>query len=111
MVRTVAGGGAVQHWIEALEGSADVALRGDDGTPIMMRTGDLSYLGGWPDTVLWDRIINEATSRAGIETVILPEGLRRRDTATHRFYFNYGPDACSFDGVSIPAAGVYWHPL
>lgn len=79
-----------------------------DGTAFVMRAGDLAYVGGWPDAAGWDRLIAEATHRAGIVTEPLPEGLRRRDTATHRFYFNYGPEPCTHGGVTIPRAGVHW---
>ncbi|MBL9053456.1 MAG: hypothetical protein JNN02_06970, partial [Tabrizicola sp.] len=44
----------------------------------------------------------------GIETDPLPEGLRLRDTATHRFLFNYNAVPVDWAGVTIPAAGVHW---
>ncbi|MEM9576624.1 MAG: beta-galactosidase [Pseudomonadota bacterium] len=108
ITRLVEGGGAVLHWAETLEGKADVALRYSDGTAFEMRAGSLSYLAGWPDAALWDRLIGDAARRCGIETETLPEGLRRRDTATHRFYFNYGPDPVEHNGMRLPAAGVQW---
>jgi beta-galactosidase len=106
--RALAGGGAVLHWAETLEGAAEAAMTYADGTAFVMRAGDLAYVGGWPDAAGWDRLIAEATHRAGIVTEPLPEGLRRRDTATHRFYFNYGPEPCTHGGVTIPPAGVHW---
>lgn len=108
--RAVAGGGTVHHWAETLEGAAEVTLPYADGTAFMMRAGGTAYIGGWPDPELWDRIIQAETARAGVETVALPEGLRIRDTATHRFYFNYGPETCQFGDVELPPAGVHWHP-
>jgi beta-galactosidase len=109
-MREVAGGGTVRHWCETLEGDAAVALHLEDGSPLLMRSGRTAYLGGWPDSSLWDRIISEAAARSGLELLELPEGLRVRDTDTHRFYFNYSLDAIDFVGLSIPAAGVYWEP-
>ena len=106
--RALAGGGAVLHWAETLEGATEAAMTYADGTAFVMRAGDLAYVGGWPDATGWDRLIAEATRRAGIATEPLPEGLRRRDTATHRFYFNYGPEPCTHGGVTIPPAGVHW---
>ncbi len=108
--RPVDGGGKVLHWCETLEGSATATLRYSDGTPFAMRSGEMTYIGGWPDGALWDRIVADATASCGVETVALPDGLRRRDTQTHRFYFNYGPHPCSFDGLTLPPAGVAWVP-
>jgi beta-galactosidase len=34
--------------------------------------------------------------------------LRRRDTATHRFLFNYNLVPAEWGGVTIPPAGVLW---
>lgn len=109
--RPVSGGGRVLHWAETLEGAAETTLRYEDGTAFMMHSGNTAYIGGWPDATLWDRIIRQAAARAGLETRQMPEGLRCRDTATHRFYFNYGPTPCTFDGREVPPAGVHWHPL
>ena len=41
----------------------------------------------------------------------LPEGLRVRDTATHRFWFNYDSAPVSYEGRDIPAAGVHWEEI
>ncbi|ABG32395.1 beta-galactosidase [Roseobacter denitrificans] len=106
--RSVPGIGAVQHWTETLEGSAQVTLRDADGAAVMVSNGALSYLGGWPDSALWDHLIADAAARCGIDTQPLPDGLRCRDTKTHRFYFNYAATPCAFDGLSLPAAGVAW---
>ena len=43
-----------------------------------------------------------------METLDLPDGLRVRDTARHRFVFNYAPEPQEWNGVTIPAAGVHW---
>lgn len=106
--RPVRGGGAVQHWVEALDGSADVTFETEAGAPILTRTGTLHYLSAWPDEELWARIIHDLAQTAGLAVQTLPEGLRLRDTTTHRFAFNYGPESIDFQGKSIPAAGVAW---
>lgn len=109
--RQIKGGGKVLHWAETLEGEAEAELSYEDGTPFLMRTGQVSYIGGWPDATLWDRIIVDATVACGVKTLELPDGLRIRDTQSHRFYFNYAPEPLSFDGIELPPAGVHWKAL
>ena len=50
----------------------------------------------------------DAAHELGLTTLNLPEGLRIRDTETHRFVFNYTALPITWDGVEIPAAGVHW---
>ena len=69
------------------------------------------YLAGWLDPQGWDRLVALVCDREGIARVQLPDGLRIRDTATHRFVFNYSPEVIRWDGQEIPAAGVVWKPI
>ncbi|MBT8409970.1 MAG: beta-galactosidase, partial [Alphaproteobacteria bacterium] len=107
----IEGGGAFEAWAETLEGSAEIVLTRSDGVPAMMRAGAVSYLGGWPDDALWDRIVRDACTAQATEFADLPNGLRLRDTGQHRFAFNYGPKPAVWDGVEIPPAGVHWWTL
>jgi beta-galactosidase len=104
-------GGQFLHWREKLEGTAAVVEATADGWPAVMATGGLHYLAGWPDDATLDRMLAEACARAGLEIDPLPEGLRRRDTATHRFLFNYNPVPVEWGNTTIPAAGVQWIKL
>ena len=104
-------GGAFTGWREVLEGSAEVVEEAVDGTPAAMRAGNMTYLGGWPDEEALDRILRSAVIEAGLEFTDMPEGIRQRDTATHRFLFNYGPEPVHFAGHHIPAAGAVWMPV
>ena len=104
-------GGAFIHWREKLESTATVIEATNDGFPALIASGGLHYLAGWPDDTALDRILAAACNRAGLETDPLPEGLRRRDSATHRFWFNYNPDPVEWGGVTIPPAGVHWAHL
>jgi beta-galactosidase len=106
----LAKGGAIRHWLERLVGAAEAVETTTDGHPVLMRTGKTLYLGGWPDDEAYARFVAEACTRTGVVTHVLPEGLRLRDTATHRFAMNYGPEAVSFGGRTVPAAGVAWWP-
>ncbi len=105
------GGGAVRHWLERLEGNFKVTLKTTDGAPIMASTGSKHYLAGWPDDTALDRIVADACKAEGIARTPVTGGLRIRDTATHRFVFNYGKDPADFAGQTVSAAGVLWRPL
>ena len=107
----LAQGGALINWREKLEGGAEVVEVAEDGWPALVAAGKMHYLGGWPDDTALTRILMRACAAEGIETDPLPEGLRRRDTATHRFLFNYNPVPAEWGGVSIPPAGVHWTDL
>ena len=109
--RPVQGGGAIVHWAETVEGAAQPVLSGQDGAPALLATGNLHYLAGWPDATLWDRLIDTLARQGGLKPTQLPEGLRLRDTATHQFAFNYGPDPVTWRDREIAAAGVAWWPL
>jgi beta-galactosidase len=107
----LAGGGALRHWREKVEGGAEVVESCEDGWPALLRAGGLHYLAGWPDDATLDRLIGALCQQAGLDTHPLPDGLRRRDTATHRFWFNYNPVPVDWGGATIPPAGVRWEPL
>ncbi len=104
------GGGQFLHWFEHLEGTAPVHLTTKSGHPAIMGGDNLRYLAGWPDDATWDSIIGGLCDAADLQTYALPRGLRIRDTATHRFVFNYAPKAQHWNGTKIPAAGVHWEP-
>jgi beta-galactosidase len=107
----LAQGGALVNWREKLEGTAKVTEAAEDGWPALVSAGRVHYLAGWPDDQALTRILHRACLAEGIETDPLPEGLRRRDTRTHRFLFNYNPVPAEWGGVSIPPAGVHWTAL
>lgn len=108
-VRSVKGGGAVLHWAETLEGIADVVLETEDGASVAMSDGARTYLGGWPDRLLWDRLV--ARLLPDTRPQKLPEGVRLRETATHVFAFNYGPAPVEWRGETLEPAGVAWRTL
>ena len=100
--------GAFIHWFEHLEGETETLLTTEAGQPALVGSGRLRYLAGWPDYPGWDHVIALTAKDAGLETVSLPEGLRIRDTASHRFLFNHGSKTVEWQGEDIPAAGVRW---
>ncbi|WP_068115633.1 beta-galactosidase [Tropicimonas marinistellae] len=105
------GGGAFRHWREFVEGGAEVRLRSAGGVPGVMASGALWYLAGWPDATGLLRILREAAAAAGLGTEHLPEGLRRRDTRTHRIWLNYASEPIRHGDLEVPACGVAFEPL
>ena len=109
--RTVAGGGTVQHWTETLEGTANPLFSLVDGAPVAVQSEAMTYLAGWPDPELWERLICKLAAASDLALLHLPEDIRIRDTATFRYVFNYGPDHAEFEGNILAPAGVFWHHL
>lgn len=105
------GGGRFKHWFEHLEGTAPVHLSTKAGHPAIMGGTHIRYLAGWPDEATFDSIIGGLCDVLDLPTLQLPQGLRVRDSDTHRFIFNYAPKAQTWNGTIIPAAGVHWEPL
>ena len=103
---SLAGGGAVCHWLEHLDGSAPVLERTTEGWPVLMGDQRLSYLGGWPDAVGWARLLHAAAEGQGVRTHDLPDGLRLRDSKHWRFALNYTAAPVTFDGRTVPGAGL-----
>jgi beta-galactosidase len=71
----------------------------------------LRYVAGWPDDATFEGLVRAMCAEVGVATLDLPDGLRVRDTATHRFVFNYAPEPQEWRGVTIPPAGAHWEPL
>lgn len=108
MPRPVHGGGHVQLWQEDLEGAADVILRSAEGQPLAMRTGRVTYLGAWLDEEAMIAFLRDALTDAGVPTTDMPGGLRRRQAGGTEFLINYDPEPQTWDGLTVPAAGVLW---
>ena len=84
----------------------EVTERTCQGQPAMMRKGRVQYLAGWPDPQAFQRILAAACTEAEIVTQNLPEGLRLRETATERFWFNYTAETQIYDGKTFAPASV-----
>jgi len=107
----LAHGGAFVHWREKVETTAEVVEHTADGWPALIKSGGIHYLAGWADEAALTRILGDLCAQAGVETTPLPEGLRLRDSATHRYLFNYNAFAVEWNGRTIAPAGVDWQPL
>ena len=108
---TLSGGGAFEKWREAIETQDRVILQLEGGQPAAIRAGDIIYLAGWPDPSAWRRLLVELAQEKNLPIMDLPKEIRIRDTETHRFWFNYGPNEVTCNNITLPAAGVHWEVL
>jgi len=106
MAVPMAGAGHVTLWREDLHGGAEVIDRDAEGRPVTMRSGSITYLGGWPDPGFLRHLLLRACAEAGIETLDLPPDIRVRQAAKTLFVFNHGPDPVQFEGETLPPAAV-----
>ncbi|MDP4990251.1 MAG: beta-galactosidase, partial [Marivita lacus] len=102
----VEGGGHVKNWLEHLEGEAEIVFEMAHGLPIVLRAGTVTYCGGWGDDAFFDRLVKDLTTRADIDTIALPHGVRLRDTGSERFWFNHNPYDVEIAGKILGPAGV-----
>ncbi|MEM8554231.1 MAG: beta-galactosidase [Pseudomonadota bacterium] len=104
------GGEQVGRWFEHLDflPAVEVLRATSDGQPAVVRQGDVTYVAAWLDTEARRRLIADICATANIHTNVLPDGLRLRDTATHRFALNYSAEPVQWDGKTIEPAGVAW---
>ena len=111
--RPVRTGGSVHTWMESLEigSSVQILESTQEDQPTLVAQGPIHYLGGWPDDVLLESILQRLCKTASIATIHLPAGLRVQTTASHRFIFNYNRQAVAFEGQSIAPASVTWQSL
>ena len=108
---TLSGGGAFEKWREAIETQDQVILQLEGGEPAAIRAGDIIYLAGWPDPSAWRRLLVKLAKEKNLPIMDLPKEIRIRDTETHRFWFNYGPNEVTCNNITLPAAGVHWEVL
>ncbi|KUP94894.1 beta-galactosidase [Tritonibacter horizontis] len=108
--RPLAGGGAVMHYVEELEGSAVPLLQTDSGAAVAVRDGSMTYCGAWLDPVGMDRLLKVLGQAAGLEMRDLPVGVRTRRTATEEFWFNHNATPVETEVGLLPAAGVLRRP-
>ena len=104
-VRAVQGGGAVLHWQERLTGG-DMLLQTEAGAPVLVADAGAWYLGGWPDEMLWDRVVAMAAEVAGVALNPVPQGLRLRQAADVTFAVNYNADTVRWNDTDIAGCGV-----
>ena len=87
--RDLHGGGHITRYCEVLETGLPPVLASTDGAPVAVANPGMTYLGAMLDQEGWRRLFRGACDSAGIETIDLPIGVRRRDTGAERFWFNH----------------------
>ena len=100
------GGGSVKGWSEDLE-SSDTPFRiMANGDLAAVSAGNITYLGGWFDDEALMKVFNEICLKAEIKVVEMPEGLRRRQTSSEIFWFNYGTTIVEVAGRTFQPQSV-----
>ncbi len=92
-------GWEIERWIEHLETDAMPELVADDGIVASWRRGSVRYLAAWPTTSIVGELLARAAKDAGLETHVLPAGLRLRRAGSRCFAFNY-----SSQSIKLPKA-------
>ena len=97
-------GGAIICYHENLESSAEVVLSSTEGHKVAVQKNNLLYLGAWLDQEGFLNLFEHCCITAGITTIKMPKGVRRRLTGCEEFWFNYNPQAVETNvGNIMPA--------
>lgn len=102
------GGGKGAKWREFVETKSDVLDRFADGGPAIARQSNTIYCAGWFDQATLIQLLRTVCDEFGIQNEEMPEGVRRRDTASKSFYFNYSARNQMVQNVELEPAGVLW---
>jgi beta-galactosidase len=86
---SVKGGGAVHHWRERLDTRAEVVLEDEEGFPVLVAQGRVSYLAAAGDKALLQRVVDRLIEDAALSPLDLPAGVRCRKRGGVRIYVNY----------------------
>ena len=107
---------AFKAWREDLETDLEPLARFEAGGAAWVRSGAIDYLACWPQTALLDHVIADLATRAGLETQVMPEGVRISRRGGLVFALNAStaarqapaPPTARFlvGGPLMPAAGV-----
>jgi beta-galactosidase len=99
-------GGTIRGYRDVLETGAEVLETTTEGEPVVVAQGSLIYVAGRLDPEALRRLVKMASDRAGLVSLDLPESVRCRDTATHRFWFNYATQPQDIQGRTLPPLSV-----
>ncbi|MBY6045320.1 beta-galactosidase [Phaeobacter italicus] len=99
--------GAVTGYLETLETAAEVLVETAAGQPVAVAAANQVYCAGWLDGDGLDHLVATLCARAGLEICKMPEGVRRRQTATEEFWFNHLAEPVDTEVGTLPPAGVF----
>lgn len=94
-------GGSVKGWREELSGSARVIRRDQGGQAIVVGNEAAYYVSAWLDQPALSRLLKEICANCGIETLDLPDGLRRRAAEGGTFWINYSKEEAKVNGLTF----------
>lgn len=99
--------GAVTGYLETVETAADVLVETAAGQPVAVAAANQVYCAGWLDGDGLDHLVATLCARAGLGICKMPEGVRRRQTATEEFWFNHLAEPVDTEVGTLPPAGVF----
>ena len=93
---------AFKSWREFIVAgpNADAGLMSEDGYPMVIYQGGVTYLGGWANPALLDSVVKRALENAGVPHITLHRDIRIRDNGPWRYVLNYGPEAVDISAVT-----------
>lgn len=100
--------GNFTKWHEKISTTADIVAKTLDGSAAIIRQANTTYVAGWADQEALMFLISGLCAETGVDTQPMPQSVRRRDTAKHTFYFNYGNSPQKVGERTIEPAGVIW---
>lgn len=105
------GGGHFIGYREELEGSAEIVFELTNGQPAVMRSGHLTYIGGWADEAALRRIYSDLCAGADVPVVELGGDVRCRDAGDVRIWVNYDTEPAETPVGTIEAAGLLFEKI
>ena len=97
-------GGYVTRYREWLETNEPILEKTVDGVPVLVGKDQIMYLAAMLDDETRKRLFKSILDRTDVDTIELPQGVRVRDTATERFWFNYNWTKQHIAGFTLDAA-------
>ena len=94
-------GGAVIGWREELAGSATVIRRDQSDQAFVVGNERAYYVGAWLDQPALFHLLKDVCEDCGIETLELPDGLRRRVAEGGTFWINYSKEETKVNGITF----------
>ena len=99
-------GGHALRYREVLEGTAAPILTDQQSGAIAVQNGSSVYLGAYLEHATLIQFYNHLLTKTNIETLQLPQGVRKRVTKTEEFWFNYDCKTMDTPHGKLEPAGV-----
>lgn len=99
-------GGHALRYREVLEGSANPILTDQQGGAVAVQNGSSVYLGAYLEHETLIQFYKHLLKEANIETLQLPQGVRKRVAKTEEFWFNYDCETMDTPHGTLEPAGV-----